>query len=273
MKVNEKWIDLPNQVRLSYWEQGNPSGVTLILVHGLADSWHTFERVFPYLPAFIHTIAFDQRGNGNSSRPQSGYQTTDFVGDLVLFMDALHIAKAVILGASSGGFTARSFALEHPERTLGLVLLGTPDSLRDNPVALKAWDATISKLTDPVDPEFVRSFTNNQISQNVPQEFREKMVQKSLKVPAHVWRETTAGILEEQFSGELAAIQAPTLIIWGEEDTILSRSSQEALAETIPGARLIIHPAAGHVLYWEIPQLIASDITVFIRQIVLPVHN
>ena len=250
-----------------------PWGVTLILLHGLADSWHTFERVLSCLPASIHTIAFDQRGNGNSSRPQAGYQTADFVGDLVLFMDALHIAKAVILGASSGGFTARSFALEHPERTLGLVLLGTPDSLRDNPAALKVWDSTISKLTDPVDPEFVRSFTNNQISQNVPREFREKMVQESLKVPAHVWRETTAGIMAEQFSGELAAIQAPTLIIWGEEDTILSRSSQEALARVIPGARLIIHPAAGHVLYWEIPQLIASDITAFIRQIVLPEHN
>jgi pimeloyl-ACP methyl ester carboxylesterase len=266
MQAGEKWVALPNQVRLSYWEQGDPLGVALILLPGLADSWRTFKLLFLYLPPSIHTIAFDQRGNGNSSRPESGYQTADFVGDLVLFMDALHIEKAVILGASSGGFAARSFALEHPERTLGLVLLGTPASLRDNPAALEAWDSTISRLKDPVDPEFVRRFTQNQISQKVPPEFLEKMVQESLKVPARVWRETTAGLLAEQFSGELAQIQAPALIIWGEEDAILSRSSQEALAEVIPGARLIIHPGAGHALYWEIPQLISSDIAAFIME-------
>ena len=258
---------LPNQVMIPYWEQGNPMGVTLILLHGVADSRHTFELLLRCLPHSIQAIAMDQRGHGDASKPEFGYRTKDFAADLVMFMDALHIERAVILGASSGGFAARSFALDYHERALGLVLLGAPAALGDNPEVLESWDTTISKLTDPVDPEFVRSFTTNLVSQAVPYEFLEKMIRESLKVPAHVWIETVAGILEEQFPGELAKINVPALIIWGEQDSLLHRSGQEELAKIIPGSRLAVVPDSGHMLYWERPEAVASHVVNFIKEI------
>jgi pimeloyl-ACP methyl ester carboxylesterase len=259
---------LPNQVMIPYWEQGNPMGVTLILLHGLADSRHAFELLLPCLPPSIHAIAPDQRGHGDAGKPEFGYRTKDFTADLVMFMDALLIERAVILGASSGGFAARSFVLDYPERSLGLVLLGAPAALNDNPAVKESWDTTISKLKDPVDPAFVRNFTTNLVSKAVPHEFLEKMIRESLKAPAHVWIETVAGMLGEQFPGELAKINVPALIIWGEQDSLLQRAGQEELAKTIPGSSLAVVPGSGHMLYWERPELVASHVVNFIKEIV-----
>ncbi len=65
--------------------------------------------------------------------PRRATVVRDFAADLAAFMDAIQLEAAVIAGGSSGGFVARRFAIDHPERTLGLVLLGSPASLRDKP--------------------------------------------------------------------------------------------------------------------------------------------
>jgi pimeloyl-ACP methyl ester carboxylesterase len=263
-----KSVELPNQVMLQYVEQGDPSGVPVLLLHGYADSWHSFERVLPHLPESIRAFALTQRGHGDASRPAAGYRSHDFAADLAAFMDALHLEAAVIAGGSSGGFVARRFAIDHPERTLGLVLVGSPLTLRDKPGVLELWDSTVSKLTDPVDPGFVREFQESTLTQPVPQAFLETLVQESLKVPARVWKATFEGLLEDDSSGELDKIKAPTLIIWGDQDTILPRSDQEALAAAIAGSRLVVYPGAGHAFYWEEPDRFASDLVAFIEDLV-----
>jgi len=259
-----KCVELANQVEIPYVEQGDPNGLTLILLHGLADSWHVFELMLPYIPKSIRTIALSQRGHGDASRPESGYRTGDFVADLLLFMDELRIEKAIVLGASSGGFAARSFAAENPERTLGLVLLGSPSTLKYNSFALGMWESTISRMEDPVEAEFVRGFASSITSQPVPKAFMEIMVKENLKVPARVWKETYKGIIEEDFPGELNKIKAPALIIWGEEDSILPRRDQEALAGAITNSKLVVCPGAGHMLYCEKPDIAAAEIVDFI---------
>ncbi|MGH9818296.1 MAG: alpha/beta fold hydrolase, partial [Candidatus Acidiferrales bacterium] len=75
-----------------------------------------------------------------ATRPAAGYGTRDFVADLLAFMDALHLEAAVIAGGSSGGFVARRFTIAHPERTLGLVLIGSPAMLRNKP-AVRNWSS------------------------------------------------------------------------------------------------------------------------------------
>ena len=132
---------------------------------------------------------------------------------------------------------------------------------------LATWESTISKLTDPINPEFVRDFTRGLISRPVPQEFVEESIKDNLKVPAHVWIETFAGMLAEQFPDDLAQIDAPTLVIWGEQDPILTRSEQEAIARTIPGSSLVVVADSGHMLYWEQPQSVASHLIGFIDAI------
>jgi non-heme chloroperoxidase len=260
-----KSVELPNRVELPYVEQGDPSGVPVLLLHGYADSWHSFELVLPHLPASIRAFALTQRGHGDASRPAVGYRSRDFAGDLAAFMEALHLGAAVIVGGSSGGFVARRFAIDHPERTLGLVLMGSPATLQDKPGVLETWDSTVSKLTDPVDPGFVREFQQSTLTRPVPQAFLETLVQENLKVPARVWRATFEGLLEDDSFGELDQIKAPTLILWGDRDAILPRSDQEALAAAIASSRLVVYPGAGHALYWEEPARFASDLVAFIK--------
>ena len=267
MMNEERLIELSNQVVISYLEAGTPAGTPIILLHGLADSWRIFELLIPYLPKPFHVYALSQRGHGNSSRPESGYATKDFEGDLVMFIDALNIEKAVILGASSGGFPARSFAINYPEKTLALVLLGSPATLQGIPAVQEIWDSAISKLTDPVDRKFVENFAVDLLSTRVTQQFLEMTLQENLKVPARVWRETTEGILKEEFPGELNKIGSPTLIIWGDQDKLLTRRSQEEMAEVILGSKLVVHENAGHLLYCEDPKGVASDIAFYLEEI------
>lgn len=268
MGITIKNIYLPNQVKLPYIEQGNPSGLSVILLHGYADSWRSFERVLPYLPVSIHTFAITQRGHGDASRPASGYRIHDFVSDLEAFLKAIHIKAAVIAGGSSGGFIARRFAIDHPQHTLGLVLISSPLTLGDKPSVMDLWNSTISKLTDPIDPGFVREFTESTVAQSVPKEFIDTLVNESLKVPARVWKETFKGLLEDDSFKELDRIKAPTLVIWGNKDSTVSRNDQETFVSKIEDSRLVIYPSAGHALYCEEPAQFASDITTFVEDLV-----
>jgi non-heme chloroperoxidase len=267
MKFDVITVELPNQVKLQYVEQGNSSGLPLILLHGYADSWRSFERVLPHLPKSIRAFALTQRGHGDASRPVTGYRPLDFENDLVGFMDALELNTAVIAGGSSGGIIARRFAIDYTNRTLGLILVGSPLTLKDKPSVLELWDSTISKLEDPIDPSFVRGFMMSQLAQHVPQAFLKTMLRENLKVPARVWMATLGGLLEDDSLEELNRIKAPTLIVWGDKDTVIPRSDQETLLERIAGSRLVVYPSAGHALYWEEPAQFASDIVAFIENL------
>jgi pimeloyl-ACP methyl ester carboxylesterase len=260
-------VELSNRLRLPYVEQGSPSGVPLVLVHAVGDSWRSFERVLCHLPESIHAFALTLRGHGDAARPESGYRSSDFAGDLAGFLGALGLEAAVIVGGSSGGLVAQRFAIDRPDRTLGLVLLGSPLSLGNKPGARKLWDSTFSKLTDPIDPDFVRGFVESTVVRPVPDAFLNAMVRESLKVPAQVWKATVKGLLEDDFSRELGSIQAPTLVAWGDRDTILPREEQERLAAGIPNARLLVYPGSGHAFYWEDPARVASDLTAFVEEI------
>lgn len=267
MAATLKFITLPNQVGIPYVEQGDRARIPLILLHGFADSLHTFELILPLLPDFIHALAFTQRGHSEASGPDIGYRTRDFASDLLQFMDALQIEKAVLVGASSGGLVARRFALDHPDRTLGLVLLGSPATLQDNPQVRETIDSTFAQLTDPVDPEFIRTFNQGMIASHVPQEFMDIIIKETSIIPAKVWREAGQGLLEEGFPGGVDQITIPTLIIWGDRDPLLPRSGQEALAQAIKGSRLVVYPGIGHMVYWEAPDRVAADLVDFMKSI------
>ncbi|MCR4394440.1 MAG: alpha/beta hydrolase [Dehalococcoidales bacterium] len=264
MRYKVKTLVIHDQIALQYVEKGDFHGIPLILLHGYADSWRSFEPVLHHLHSSIHAFALTQRGHGDASRPLTGYRVSDFSLDLVDFMDRLHLNSAVITGGSSGGIIARRFTLDFPERTLGLILLGSPLTLQNKASVKVLWDSKISKLTDPVDSDFVRQFTENQLNRQIPKAFLETMIRENLKVPARVWKATLKGLMEDDSYYELDKLNTPTLIIWGEKDSIISRSEQEIMQKKIRGSRLVIYPDTGHVLYWEEPERVALDIKTFI---------
>jgi pimeloyl-ACP methyl ester carboxylesterase len=91
------------------------------------------------------------------------------------------------------------------------------------------------------------------------------VVAESLKVPARVWREAFAGFLEDDFADELDAIEAPTLLVWGDRDALVPRRDQDIARTTIPDATLIVYEGAGHAAHWEEPKRFAADLVAFAR--------
>ncbi len=262
---NIKSVELPTGVKLEYVEQGDFSGVPVLLLHGLSDSWRSFESVLPHLPGSIRAFALTQRGHGDSSRPEEGYRFHDFAADAAAFIDALELEAAVLVGHSMGGAIVQRFAIDHPERVLGLVLAGSFASLANSPVARELWDSVVSTMEDPVDPAFVRDFQESTLAKPVPDAFLETVVQESLKLPARIWKSTVAGALQDDFSGELHKIEAQTLLVWGDQDAMVPRRDQDAQMTAIAGSRLMVYEGAGHAVHWEEPQRFASDLASFIE--------
>jgi non-heme chloroperoxidase len=260
-----KSVDLPTGVTLPYVEQGDPFGVALLLVPGFLDTWRSFELVLPHIPEAVHTIALTQRGHGDASKPATGYRYAQFASDLAGFMDAVGVEAAVVGGHSASGLIAQRFAIDHPQRTLGIALIGSPMSLAGMPALQELWDSTLSNLQDPIDPAFVRDVQRSAVVRPVPEAFFETLVEEALKVPAHVWRAGFEGFLEDDFSGELAKIHAPTLLLWGDQDEVVTRDQQDALLEAIEGSRLVVFPGVGHSPHWEIPDRFTFEVTAFIE--------
>lgn len=260
-----KAVELPNHITLPYVEQGTSTGIPMLLLHGFAGSWRSFELVLPHLNDSVHAFAITQRGHSNASAPQSGYRLDDFAGDVAAFMDALHLERAVIVGHSMGSAVAQRLALDYPDRILGLVLVGASLAARGDPDLQAFWDSTLSTLSDPIDPTFVRGFVDTTLAQPVPPEFFEAMMRDAQAVPARVWKEAFKGRLEEDLLGDLHKIEVPTLILWGDLDARGSRRDQEALEAMINSSRLVVYPGAGHDLHCEEPIRFASDLLSFIE--------
>jgi pimeloyl-ACP methyl ester carboxylesterase len=232
-----------------------------VLIHGYTDSWRSFERVLPHLPESIHAFALTLRGHGDAEKLASGYGLEHFTMDIAQFMDAVAVEAAVIVGSSSGGYYAQRFAIDHPERALGLVLIGSPRNLRDS-LAASRFAAVVSELSDPIDPAFVRDFVASTVFRPVPSAFLDGMVAESSKVPAHVWKSTLAGLREAVPPTDTGTIFAPTLIVWGDRDEFVSRGDQEGLLASIPGSWLVVYEGGGHFLIGEEPERIAADVVV-----------
>ncbi|MBA3749194.1 MAG: alpha/beta hydrolase [Solirubrobacterales bacterium] len=260
---------LSGGLELPYVEQGEQSGVPVVFLHAYADSWRSFRLVLEQLPSSIHAFAVTQRGHGDADRPVSGYGVEEFVADLAAFMDEVALEAAVLFASSSASFTVQRFAVDHPDRTLAIVLSGAPwslRSLRDRPAASGLLQA-VSNLRDPVDPDFVRQFVSSTVFRPVPAAFLEEMVGESCKLPAHVWKATLEGLLEAIPAAETATIRAPTLVLWGERDEILPRSDGEALAAAIPDSRLMTYADTGHMVHWEDPERVAADVVALAERV------
>jgi pimeloyl-ACP methyl ester carboxylesterase len=267
MTASIKYVELPNSVTLPYIEQGDASGIPLLLLHGFAGTWQAFKPVLAHLSASLHVFALTLRGHGEASKPQDDYSVGIFASDVAAFMDALQIEASIIVGHSMGAAVAQRLAMDHPEKTLGLVLFGACVMEPAGPKMRAFWESTVSKLSDPVDPAFVQDFLESTLVQPIPQAFFEDLLQHALEVPAHVWRAAWKARLEaENGLVELDKITAPTLIAWGDHDTRCPRRHQTALTTSIPDSRLIVYSNAGHSLHYEEPERFASDLSAFVVQ-------
>jgi pimeloyl-ACP methyl ester carboxylesterase len=250
--------------RLHYAELGKADAPPILLLHGWPDSWFSWSRVLAHLPPRYRALAVDQRGFGDSDRPESGYAIDDLASDAVAFLDAMGIARAAVVGHSMGTLVARRVAQIRPDRVARLVLMGS--AWIANNAVIREARAGLRELPDPVPREFAHQFQASTVHAPVPPEFFERLVDESLKLPGRLWRAVLDGILAFEDTERLAGISAPTLLIWGEHDALFPRDDQLRLARVIPKARLTIYPDTGHSPNWERPAEVAADLDAFLQE-------
>jgi pimeloyl-ACP methyl ester carboxylesterase len=267
MKTTLRKIRLPGRLRVEFAEQGERGGMPVIALHGVTDSWRSFEPVLPHLPPDLHVLALTQRGHGGSDKPAAGYLPADFAADVVAFMDATAIERAVLVGHSVGSIHAMRCAIDHPSRVSALMLAGTMPWFGRPPEMIQFHREQIAPLVDPVPEAFARDFQQSTLARPIPASWLDGFVAESLKVPARVWRDAFAGFIGDDFSARLSEIDVPTLIAWGRQDVFCCAAEQQAMLRLIRGSRLVEYTDAGHALHWEEPERFARELATFVHSV------
>jgi pimeloyl-ACP methyl ester carboxylesterase len=202
----------------------------------------------------MRVIVPDQRGHGNSDKPEGRYAIDDFASDALQLMDALGVKDAVVVGHSMGSLVARRMAERAPERVKRLVLVGTTATLRNDAVA--GMRREVEALRDPVDPKFVRGFQESMFYRPAPPAFFDGIIAASMKLPAHVWKSALEGIVSDTTLDR--PVRVPTIVVGGDQDVVFSVAEQRAVADAIPGATFVLLKDVGHGVHWEDPAALAA---------------
>ena len=247
---------------LNYVQQGDPKGRVIVLLHGAGDSWHSYDRVFPLIPKHYRVYAITLRGHGLSDHPESGFSSADFAGDILDFLDGMKIHHATLVGHSLGSFVAQKVAELDTDHLDRLVLIGSGPGLVKPSTETSVLSA-FSRLQDPIPYTFARDFQASTIYHPVPAQFFELWVAEAQRVPASTWHGLGQGHREPV--EELKKIRIPTLVVWGEKDSIFSRADQELLVSTLPNSTFSAYPETGHALHWERPERFARELLAFVQ--------
>jgi len=262
-------VRLPSGVRMHFAQQGPQTGPALLLLHGFTDSWFSFSRVLPLFRPEMRVIAPDLRGHGDSTRvatsetgtggPAWGYRITDLADDVVSLMNALHVPSAVVLGHSMGAFVARHVAALAEARVPRLIMMGAGPSTK-TPV-LRALQAEVNGLTDPIDPAFARQFQESTVHQPMMPSFMEAAIANSRRMPAAIWKAALAGLIADE--APKARLFNRTLVLGGREDKIFGPAEHISLARQFPKGELELVEGLGHAMHWENPARFMSALARF----------
>ena len=234
------------------WES-HGDGKPLLLVQGLGYGRWGWDPIVPALAERHRVLTFDNRGIGESDKPEGPYTARQMADDALQVLDEAGAERADVVGASLGGMIAQELAVLAPERVDRLVLCCT--ALRSD--AFPFPEATVRLMGEAATlaPEVaLRRFVENALGSSPPQELVDRIF--ALRVanppdPAGWQAQAAAGTT---FAGVEGEIRQPTLVLHGTEDDVVDVRHAGLLAEHIPGARVELIPGAGHLFFWEKPE-------------------
>ncbi|MEW6296625.1 MAG: alpha/beta fold hydrolase [Thermodesulfobacteriota bacterium] len=243
-----------NGVELVYDLQG--AGDPLVLIHGAQGDRSMFFGLAPVFAQQFRVLTFDQRGSGQSEKPDMEYSVALLADDTAALMDHVGFASAHVIGVSMGGMIAQELALRHPHRVRSLVLGCTTPG---GPHAARLGGDALARAysTAPLSPEergkalAEAAFTKGYIEAHpeaIPA-LTEARRQRPLD-PQALSRRMQAAYAHNTYD-RLPQIACPTLVITGKDDALISWENSRILAERIPGATLVVLEPAGHIFWVE----------------------
>lgn len=267
--TQEGWDDARQTVTtadgltLAYVQLSTGEGTPLILLHGYTDNSRSWSLVAPYL-GVRPIYALDLRGHGASDAPACCYGLDSLAHDVLGFMDAMGIETADLVGHSLGSMTAGVVAGLEPERVNRLVLIS---SALSTPAGSGGWLwDNVPVLEHPIDPEsqFMQDWYWN--PNPVDEVFLRYEMRESAARPEQVWMGVLQGLSLADWSFFAGRIAAPTLILWGDQDSLFGAPEQEALRTALPAARFEAFAGFGHNMFWETPETAGALIAAFLSE-------
>ncbi len=263
--------------RVSYRSAGR--GPVLLLLHGITDSSETWESVTPWLRERFTLVAPDLLGHGASATPRGDYSLGAHASAVRDILTALGHRRVTVVGHSLGGGIALQFAYQFPERCGRLVLvssggLGREVHLLLRAAALPGADYVLPLLTWPQLLglgrrlggllELVRLQPGGDL-----RELARGIASLDNAGSRQAFLHTLRAVIEpggQRVSAHdrlhLAAVM-PTLIVWGERDSIIPLQHGLAAHEAMPGSRFEVFPGAGHMPHAADPRRFAEVLTEF----------
>ncbi len=261
-------INISNiNVDISYDDFG--TGKTpIIFIHGFPFNRSSWKPQMAFFKETHRVIAYDIRGFGQSGIGEGIPSIQLFADDLILFMDALQIEKAIVCGLSMGGYILLDAIERHSSRFEALVLCDTQCIGDSNETKEKRQKAITSIIEDGLEPfasGFVKSvfcelsLTKKETLVNV---IKESIISTALPT---VVSGLTALAERKDTCNTLSKIKLPTLVLCGEEDTVTPVAQSKFLNDHIPNSTLQIIPQAGHLSNLEQPEVFNTHLLSFVR--------
>jgi pimeloyl-ACP methyl ester carboxylesterase len=264
----KKVVLLPNNQHLAYIDMGAPLGPPVVLIHGYTDNARDWVPLIPYLDRKFRLIVVDIRGHGRSDKPECCYTRIDFAYDIKLLLDALHIARADVVGHSLGSMITQVLAEEWPQRVRKVVLVSSSGGPRASSTPKKqAFDyaAEIRKLKEPIDPDSPFMIAWWSSPKPVNADFIRRQRRDAANIPLAVWLAVLdQGTNSADLRRNLPKLKAPALLIWGSDDPIMEEEARQTLREALPSATVKVFDGLGHNPFWEDPQAVADVINKFV---------
>ena len=244
------------------------AGPPLLLLHQTSSSSEQFEAMMPALASVCHVLALDTPGYGMSTPPPGQYTVADYARCVVGFLDALQIERASIFGHHTGAAIASEVAAAYPDRVDRIILYGVPhwnepaDTLEsrlkrfplkdDGSHLLQVWEDITGRVREglfprPYAPEALRAIQREVIWKLMAGER---------------YHEAYAAIYRHNILERLPLIQAPTLVMCGEQD--LMRRTLEPAADAIPRSRRRVLPGGSYFTSYDDPDALAREVLSFL---------
>ena len=262
-------LDRPDGTVVRVHVAGDPDGPVAVLTHGYgltSSSWNgVSERL---VEEGARVVTLDWRGHGNVGDGDGKVMTDELVGDLRAVLEDLDLSEVLIVAHSTGGYVTMAMLIEHPEvaeRLRGLVLVSTlAGSLLDG---AQQEELDLLRATFPARLLRNRSLRfllagfaqGIELSSAISAELLEEFSQADHAILATLLHE----LADRSYYGRLHEIALPCVVLCGSEDRTTPSAHASAIADEIPGARLITVDGASHLLNWQRPERIADLVTGF----------
>lgn len=239
------------------WGAGPP----VVLAHGMWCDAGMFTGLARLLAPRARVLVPDFRAHGRSDVPGEEWSVGDLADDLAAMLDQLGVGPVLLAGFSMGGMMAVEFAVRHPDRLTGLVMIGSSASAED--VMRRVEIASLAKLISLTGaPHFLpeessKATFSKTYRKKHPEEVRRWEGVVRAMSPAALTQALHAVGRRRHLLGQIDQVRVPLTIVTGEDDRVVRPKLSEMIHRRVPSSRLVRIPGAGHAVPTERPEEIA----------------